>query len=121
MKSLEVDRIHVLEDLLDMYHFKDEEVLVCEAFANAQDVFLEDEIKNPTIEITLEKTSSGGFINFHNNGTPMTTKQFDKYHVIASSVILAVTTALSASLVASTASAASLAVVTDPSDSAPVT
>lgn len=86
MKSLEVDRIHVLEDLLDMYHFKDEEVLVCEAFANAQDVFLEDGIKNPTIEITLEKTSSGGFINFHNNGTPMTTKQFDKYHVIASSV-----------------------------------
>ena len=58
MKSLEVDRIHVLEDLLDMYHFKDEEVLVCEAFANAQDVFLEDGIKNPTIEITLEKLLS---------------------------------------------------------------
>ena len=86
MKSLDVDRVHVLEDLLDMYHFKDEEVLVCEAFANAQDVFLEDNIKNPTIDVTLEKTSSGGYINFHNNGTPMTKKQFEKYHVIASSV-----------------------------------
>jgi len=69
-----------------MYHFKDEEVLVCEAFANAQDVFLEDNIKNPTIEITLDKTSSGGYINFHNNGTPMTKEQFKKYHIIASSV-----------------------------------
>ncbi len=86
MKSLDVDRVHVLEDLLDMYHFRDEEVLLCEAFANAQDVFLEDKIKNPTIVITLEKTSSGGYINFHNNGTPMTIQQFKKYHVIASSV-----------------------------------
>ena len=40
MKSLEVDRVHVLEDLLDMYHFRDEDILLCEAFANAQDVFL---------------------------------------------------------------------------------
>ena len=86
MKELEVDRIHVLEDLLDMYHFRDEEVLLCEAFANAQDVFLEDNIKNPTIEITLEKTSFGGYINFHNNGTPMTKEQFTKYHKIASSL-----------------------------------
>jgi len=86
LKELEVDRIHVLEDLLDMYHFKDEEVLLCEAFANAQDVFLEDNIKNPTIEITLEPTSSGGYINFHNNGTPMTKEQFTKYHKIASTV-----------------------------------
>ena len=86
MKSLDVDRVHVLEDLLDMYHFRDEEILLCEAFANAQDVFLEDKIKNPTIEITLEKTSFGGYINFHNNGTPMTKQQFKKYHVIASSV-----------------------------------
>jgi len=85
LKSLDVDRVHVLEDLLDMYHFRDEEILVCEAFANAQDVFLEDKIKNPTIEITLDKTGSGGYINFHNNGTPMTKQQFEKYHVIASS------------------------------------
>lgn len=86
MKSLDVDRVHVLEDLLDMYQFKDEEVLLCEAFANAQDVFLQDNIKNPTIDITLEKTSFGGYINFHNNGTPMTKQQFKKYHIIASSV-----------------------------------
>ncbi len=86
MKSLPVDRVHVLEDLLDMYHFRDEQVLVCEAFANAQDVFLEDGIKNPTIEITLEKTSSGGYVNFHNNGTPMTKTQFERYHKIAGSV-----------------------------------
>lgn len=86
MKSLDVDRVHVLEDLLDMYHFRDEEILLCEAFANAQDVFLEDKIKNPTINVTLEKTSFGAYINFHNNGTPMTKQQFEKYHVIASSV-----------------------------------
>lgn len=86
MKSLDVDRIHVLEDFLDMYHFRDEEVLVCEAFANAQDVFLKDKIKNPTIEINLDKTISGGYITFHNNGTPMIEKQFEKYHTIASSV-----------------------------------
>ena len=55
MKALPVDRLHVLEDLRDMYHFKDVDVLVCEAFANAVDIFLEDKIKNPKIEITLEK------------------------------------------------------------------
>ncbi len=85
-KSLPVDRVHALEDLLDMYHFRDEEVLLCEAFANAVDVFLEDNIKSPKIEITLERTNSDvGYINFHNNGTPMTRKQFNKYHVIAGS------------------------------------
>tara|TARA_Y100000748_G_C15495648_1_gene488135 strand:+ start:1611 stop:3089 length:1479 start_codon:yes stop_codon:yes gene_type:complete len=68
-----------------MYHFRHEDVLLCEAFANAQDVFLEDKIKNPTIEITLEKTSFGGYVNFHNNGTPMTKIQFKKYHEIAGS------------------------------------
>jgi len=85
-KSLPVDRVHALEDLLDMYHFRDEEVLLCEAFANAIDVFLRDKIKNPTIEITLDKVDSDvGYINFHNNGTPMTKKEFEKYHVIAGS------------------------------------
>ena len=82
--SLPVDRVHALEDLLDMYHFRDEEVLLCEAFANGIDVFLRDEIKNPSIEITLDKVDSDvGYINFHNNGTPMTKKEFEKYHVIA--------------------------------------
>ena len=85
-KSLPVDRVHALKDLLDMYSRRDEDVLLCEAFANAVDVFLEDDIKNPKIEITLERTNSDvGYINFHNNGTPMTRKQFDKYHVIAGS------------------------------------
>ena len=85
-KSLPVDRVHALEDLLDMYHFDDEQVLLCEAFANAVDVFIEDKIKNPQIDITLDRSDSDvGYINFHNNGTPMTRKQFDKYHVIAGS------------------------------------
>lgn len=85
-KSLPVDRVHALEDLLDMYHFRDEEVLLCEAFANAVDVFIEDKIKSPKIEITMNKINSDiGYINFHNNGTPMTEKQFQKYHVIAGS------------------------------------
>ena len=87
MKALPVERLHVLEDLRDMYHFKDVDVLVCEAFANAVDIFLEDKIKNPKIEITLEKVDENtGYINFHNNGTPMTKAQFDKYHTIAAKV-----------------------------------
>lgn len=86
MKDLPVDRVHTLENFRDMYHFRDEEVLLCEAFANAQDVFLEDKIKKPTIEVTLEKTGPDvGYINFHNNGTPMTEKQFKKYHEISGS------------------------------------
>ncbi len=86
MKDLPVDRVHTLENFRDMYHFRDEDVLLCEAFANAQDVFLEDKIKNPKIEITLEKTGPDtGYINFHNNGTPMTEKQFQKYHEISGS------------------------------------
>lgn|GEM_PF-1170925 len=85
-KSLPVDRVHALEDLLDMYNFRHEEVLLCEAFANAVDIFLEDKIKKPEINITFDRTTSDvGYINFHNNGTPMTRKQFDKYHVIAGS------------------------------------
>lgn len=85
-KSLPVDRVHALEDLLDMYHFEDEEVLLCEAFANAVDVFIEDKIKNPKIQITLEKISPDvGYISFHNNGTPMSKEQFEKYHIIAGS------------------------------------
>ncbi len=85
-ESLPVDRVHALEDLLEMYHFKDEDVLLCEAFANAVDVFLRDHIKNPKIEITLEQTDSNtSYINFHNNGTPMSNKEFKKYHIIAGS------------------------------------
>lgn len=69
-----------------MYHFRDEEILLCEAFANAVDVFVKDDIKNPKIVITFDKTGyNEGYINFHNNGTPMTKKEFDKYHVIAGS------------------------------------
>ena len=69
-----------------MYHFKDEDVLLCEAFANAVDIFREDNIKNPQINITLEETNLDRYyINFHNNGTPMNNKQFEHYHVIAGS------------------------------------
>ena len=84
-QSLPVDRVHALEDLLDMYDFRHEEVLLCEAFANAVDIFLEDKIKNPQINITLDNSVDKYYINFHNNGTPMTRRQFDKYHVIAGS------------------------------------
>ena len=87
MKPLPVNILHILEVLLDMYTAKAPDVLVCEAFANAVDIFLEDKIKNPKIEITLEKVDENtGYINFHNNGTPMTKAQFDKYHTIAAKV-----------------------------------
>ena len=85
-KPLPVDRVHTLENFRDMYHRPDEEVVLCEAFANAVDVFLHDKIKNPKIEVTLDKlTSDVGYVNFHNNGTPMTEKQFEKYHEISGS------------------------------------
>lgn len=85
-KPLPVDRVHALEDLLEMYHFRDEEVLLCEAFANAVDVFRERRIKDPRIDITLERGGPDtGYINFHNNGTPMTYSEFQNYHVIAGS------------------------------------
>ena len=87
MIDLPVDRVHTLENFLDMYHFKDEEVLICESFANAQDVFIADKIKKPTIEITLEKAGPDvGYINIHNNATPMNEKQFQNYHKISGSV-----------------------------------
>ena len=85
-KPLPVDRVHTLENFRDMYHRTDEQVVLCEAFANAVDVFLHDKIKNPKIEVTLDKlTSDVGYVNFHNNGTPMTEKQFEKYHEISGS------------------------------------
>ena len=83
MKPLPVNILHILEVLLDMYTAKAPDVLVCEAFANAVDVFLDNKTKNPKIEVTLEKESDDvGYITFHNNGTPMTRPQFDKYHEV---------------------------------------
>ena len=83
MKPLPVNILHILEVLLEMYTAKAPDVLVCEAFANAVDVFLDNKTKNPKIEVTLEKESEDvGYITFHNNGTPMTRPQFDKYHEV---------------------------------------
>lgn len=87
MKDLPINRLHTLDNFRDMYHFGDEVVLLCETFANAQDIFLIAKTKKPTIEVTLEKTGPNeGYINFHNNGDPMTKEQFQKYHEISSSI-----------------------------------
>ena len=85
-ESLPVDRLHALQDFLDMYHWRDEDVLLNEAFANGVDIFLTDGIKNGKIEITFDRVGDDiGYINFHNNGSPMNQSQFEKYHKIAGS------------------------------------
>jgi len=86
-EPLPVDRLHALEDFRDMYHYRDEDVLLNEAFANAVDAFEENSIKNSKIEVTLERVNNEwGYINFHNNAPPMTKDQFErKYHTIAHS------------------------------------
>lgn len=85
-ESLPVDRLHALQDFLDMCHYRDEDVLVNEALANAQDIFLKDGKKNGRIEISLKSTNDeAGYIDFHNNGSPMNQAQFERYHTIAGS------------------------------------
>ena len=83
-EPLPVDRLHNLQNLLDMYEWRPEDVCVNEAIANAADAFRENSIKNGKIDITFDKTENNYFINFHNNAPPMTEQQFvKKYHTVS--------------------------------------
>ena len=81
---LPVDRVHNLENLLDMYEYDELDVLVNEAIANAVDAFRDNSIKPGKIDITfLRKDSNYGYLSFHNNAPPMKLEQFEKkYHTI---------------------------------------
>ena len=84
---LPVDRLHNLENLLDMYEYNELDVLVNEAIANAVDAFREHSVKLGKIDITFtKKNSEVGYLTFHNNAPPMTEKQFygeSGYHKVS--------------------------------------
>ena len=84
-EPLPVDRVHNLENLLDMYEYNELDVIVNEAIANAVDAFRENSMKSGAIEITLErKNSEFGYLSFHNNASPMSPEQFEKkYHTVS--------------------------------------
>lgn len=81
------DRLHTLENLLGMYEYRDEDICVNEAIANAVDAFRENSIKNGKIDITFDRSDDHGYITFHNNAPPMTKDQFEKkYHTVSFSL-----------------------------------
>ena len=86
-EPLPVDRIHNLENLLDMYEYREIDILVNEAIANAVDAFREHSIKTGKIDISfVKKSRNAGYLIFHNNAPPMTAKQFygkDGYHKVS--------------------------------------
>lgn len=80
-EPLPVDRVHNLENLLDMYEYNELDVLVNEAIANAVDAFRDHSVKSCKIDISFDrKDSEFGYISFHNNAPPMTEKQFYGKH-----------------------------------------
>ena len=78
------ERLNTLKNLLDMYKYRDEDVCVNEAIANAVDAFRENSILGGKIDITFDRTDDYGYITFHNNAPPMTKDQFiTKYHTVS--------------------------------------
>ena len=84
---LPVDRLHNLENLLDMYEYAENDVLVNEAIANAVDAFKDHSVTTRKINISfIKKDNNVGYLLFHNNAPPMTEKQFygkDGYHKVS--------------------------------------
>jgi len=79
--SIPTDSVHNLENLQDMYEYKEEDVLVNEAIANAADAFRDYSVKNGKIDISFIKNNDGGgYLSFHNNAPPMTEEQFFSKH-----------------------------------------
>lgn len=86
-EPLPVDRLHNLENLLDMYEYNEIDVLVNEAIANSVDAFKEHSVTGAKIDISfIKKDNDIGYLSFHNNAPPMTEKQFygkDGYHKVS--------------------------------------
>ena len=76
--KMQVDSVHLLEDLARFYH-SGTEMVVSEAFGNAVDVDATE------LQIELGEDQDGKYILFVNNGPPMSEKDFRNYHVIARS------------------------------------
>jgi len=86
-ESLPVDRLHNLENLLDMYEYNELDVLVNEAIANAVDVFREYSMRPGKIDISFTQKSDGTcYLSFHNDAPPMSETQFYSkrgYHMVS--------------------------------------
>ena len=76
--KMQVDSVHLLEDLARFYH-SGTEMVVSEAFGNAVDVDATE------LQIELGEDQDGKYILFVNNGPPMSENDFRNYHVIARS------------------------------------
>lgn len=76
-KPLPIKLYETLLNLLNMYTYRDEEVLVLEAVANAIDA------RAKKIDITFERGRDNGYVNFHNDGAPMNKQDFENYHTIS--------------------------------------
>jgi len=86
-ESLPVDRVHNLENLLDMYEYNELDVLVNEAIANAVDAFRDHSIKPGKVDISFVRKNNGEcYLSFHNDAPPMTESQFygkNGYHMVS--------------------------------------
>ena len=78
-EPLSIKILETLKNLLDMYEYQNEEVLVLEAVANGIDA------KAKKIEINFEQNESDHYVIFLNDGPPMNKEDFDNYHTISSS------------------------------------
>ena len=78
-EPLSIKILETLKNLLDMYEYPNEEVLVLEAVANGIDA------KAKKIEINFNSDDSGHYVTFLNDGPPMNKSDFENYHTISSS------------------------------------
>src|SRR3989304_7280974 len=76
-EPLPIKLYETLVNLLGMYAYPHEEVLVLEAVANGIDAGAKK------IAITFEKNQDKKFITFHNDGPPMKEEDFENYHTIS--------------------------------------
>src|SRR2546425_5670633 len=74
---LPIKLYETLNNLLKMYTYPHEEVLVLEAVANGIDAHAD------RINISFEKDGNDRFILFQDNGRGMTSEEFENYHTIS--------------------------------------
>lgn len=76
-EPLPIKLYETLNNLLKMYTYPHEEVLILEAVANGIDA------KADRINISFEKNENEKFILFQDNGRGMTSEEFENYHTIS--------------------------------------
>lgn len=76
-EPLPIKLYETLNNLLKMYTYSHEEVLILEAVANAIDANAD------RINISFERDNDDRFILFQNNGRGMTPEEFENYHTVS--------------------------------------